>query len=168
MLLSIHYMVKHVETLWVTMSNGLWNEIHLNPVTKCHYPQARIPNLCLASGKGRAVNLSHGMLRLSMVSVILCHFAAMPSLPPATPTGLNISPKNSLWGWWQLLHVLRRKCAVLLERVIPVWCSLAILKHRRWWSHPHLWGRSEGRGNMPWREFCTHIENHKNTVENPV
>lgn len=81
MLLSIHYMVKHGETLWVTMSNGLCNETHLNPVTKCHYPQAPIPNLCLASGKGELSSSATVCWDCLWSGAFCTHLPLRPPLP---------------------------------------------------------------------------------------
>lgn len=74
---SMHFMVKHAGTLWVIMSNGLWNETHLNPDTKCHYPQTLIPNSAWQVEKGE-----------SLTSAMACwgrsgsFCTLLPALPP--------------------------------------------------------------------------------------
>lgn len=149
-LLSIHFMVKHAETLWVIMSNGLWNEPHLNPDSKGHYPQTLIPNLCLASGEGDIVHSTHGT-RLRMVKVLLCPFACSVPTPSATlaGAGMNVSLKNSLWGWWELPQVPRRRQGEPPsgESHTSALSSRCPLKHRQRWSHPHLQGWLEGIRN---------------------
>lgn len=154
MLLSIHYMVKHGETLWVTMSNGLCNETHLNLVTKCHYPQAPILNLCLASGKGELSSSATVCWDCLWSGAFCTHLPLRPRSPSHSDGNEYLSEEFTLGLMTTPSRAQKEpRCAILPERVMPAWCSHAILSHRWWWRHPHLWGRSEGIGNMPWREF---------------
>jgi len=112
----------------------------LNLVAKCHYLLALAPYLCLEVEKGRCQLQQWHNEECQVINAL---FPALSPSPQPLQVGWTYL-KNSLQGWWEPFHAQEKnRWALLVDRVTPVSCRLAVPKHRLWWSYSHVWGWSK-------------------------